>query len=664
MKLSIKVGGSGSGSGAKNNAERQDAQPVIAPQTEKREAASTEQPILVLQKVLRPQAKPNPPVSGTLALYANRIVWEPDAPGATIPRLSIPTSSVSGVQRSKDRPASRIVTTKGPVVLQFSGSGDNEAFYEELAPLATPPEEQVARKSLLESDGELRNLYNRLVPAHISAAEFWATRRALVHAAMAASRVTKGLPSASFVAVASGAAATGGGVSGALTSGTSKGAPVVSFQLNIRDIHQVFSEQPAVRRAFLRDVPSKMSETEFWRRYLELRIRGNTTYFEDLEKETLDISGGSSRMDQQAATGGIGIVSPSSPRSRVPPEVDLITEHGDRLRDGYGLARTGVSTQMAISTEKVANASQLKIHPGSMGLAANASAELASERRLLSALNVHGAVVLRGDAPTAGEDAIAIAKRLEAKPLHPNGASILANENREIVVGEDIEVDHRTIPLEDLVPCVSRRTSQSRDGSNGLPPSGFGFESDAMAQHEPYRPQKSEAVRSDVCKALGIGRNMKSVDSLHAAFDAAMDVEAELAEFRDHKRQRRSLMVSAEKLGDMRETTIPSDVLHELQNHAVACHETLRYFWACYLAYFHAARGCTIEVRNTRQRRLKRAVCAVNSRYDALEAIRAKLDGCVRATASDLINPLLHGPMDAAVDAARSVFPDEAFVGK
>ena len=38
-------------------------------------------------------------------------------------------------------------------------------------------------------------------------------------------------------------------------------------------MHSIFTEQPSVRRVFLDNVPHKMSEKEFWQRYLRSKTR-------------------------------------------------------------------------------------------------------------------------------------------------------------------------------------------------------------------------------------------------------------------------------------------------------------------------------------------------------------------------------------------------------
>ncbi|GAB4850692.1 General transcription and DNA repair factor IIH subunit TFB1-1 [Ancistrocladus abbreviatus] len=114
--------------------------------------------------------------------------------------------------------------------------------------------EMERRMKLLGEDSELQKLHKQFVIGGIlSEAEFWATRKKLLDGdnnQMARQRV--GFKSAMISDIKP------------QTDGrTNK----VTFNLTPEIIHQIFAEKPAVHRAFLNYVPSKMSEKDFWTKY-------------------------------------------------------------------------------------------------------------------------------------------------------------------------------------------------------------------------------------------------------------------------------------------------------------------------------------------------------------------------------------------------------------
>eukprot|EP00250_Pteridium_aquilinum_P033064 c5163_g1_i1 orf=729-2585(-) len=110
------------------------------------------------------------------------------------------------------------------------------------------------RMKLLTEDIELQKLHKQLViNGVLSDADFWAARkRTLDENASTTSKQRTGLKSAMLADVRP------------MHDGrTNK----VTFNLTPEIIHQIFAEKPAVHRAFLVYVPSKMTEVEFWTKY-------------------------------------------------------------------------------------------------------------------------------------------------------------------------------------------------------------------------------------------------------------------------------------------------------------------------------------------------------------------------------------------------------------
>ena len=531
-------------------------------------------------------------------------------------------------------------TSRGPFVLQFASHEESERFCEELTPLAVTPEKLAARKAVLEGDAELAALHARLVPEYVTEYEFWETRQALEKAAMAAQRVTKGLPSASFVAAARSAAATGGGVNSAEQA-------VVDFKLDSADIHQVFSEQPAVRRAFLRDVPSKMNEKDFWVRYLDLSLKGNATYFEDLEREEADMARvaklstqGKGASAGTAATYDSVAGAAATARARaVDAEINLYQEDGDHLGEGHGIVRGGGSSH-----------------------AEDPDPKMASARRLLSALNTHSAVVIQGDAPAPREGAIKIAKRLEEKAVAAAGAELAAETVTDRRPADDEQA--RIAPLEDLKPAVgpAAAAAAAAAAAQALTSTAALVETKPMsamfASNESVQPKAAASAR-DASGALAslLSQQINSADSLQFAFAASQGAEKTFTDAVRHKRRRRAAAASsgaaiasiaADATSDA--PAVSASELAEMQSQASACHETLRYFWACTRAFQDPLRASTAEKVDALRRRLKRAADAVNVRYDKVEELGRK-----RPAVASLFSPLLHGPMDASVDEYKKL---------
>jgi transcription initiation factor TFIIH subunit 1 len=128
------------------------------------------------------------------------------------------------------------------------------------------PVEVAARKALLASNKELQALYNEMVVAGVvSDEDFWAARRQLLEAATAKAGAGQRL-----------------GISNAMMATvkpTSDGrSNTVKFNLTPEMMHQIFAEKPAVRKAYLTNVPEIMNERTFWTRYCRAQ------YFQKVRK--------------------------------------------------------------------------------------------------------------------------------------------------------------------------------------------------------------------------------------------------------------------------------------------------------------------------------------------------------------------------------------------
>ncbi|XP_057835632.1 general transcription and DNA repair factor IIH subunit TFB1-3 [Cryptomeria japonica] len=115
-------------------------------------------------------------------------------------------------------------------------------------------EEMERRMKLLSEDSELQKLHKELVfGGVITETEFWATRKSMLEEeAFTIAKQRTGLKSAMLADVRP------------MTDGRTNR---VTFNLTPEIIHQIFAEKPAVHRAFLMNVPKKMSEIDFWNKY-------------------------------------------------------------------------------------------------------------------------------------------------------------------------------------------------------------------------------------------------------------------------------------------------------------------------------------------------------------------------------------------------------------
>eukprot|EP00854_Cymbomonas_tetramitiformis_P007648 gene7648-9112_t len=125
--------------------------------------------------------------------------------------------------------------------------------------------EKAGRMALLNANSELKHLYKSTVePNVVSEADFWQMHRQRLEAATAKEAVGQRV-----------------GISNALmaeVTPTSDGrSNVVKFSLTPEQMHQIFAEKPAVRKAYRDKVPHVLSEKEFWFKYCRAQYFEKTT---------------------------------------------------------------------------------------------------------------------------------------------------------------------------------------------------------------------------------------------------------------------------------------------------------------------------------------------------------------------------------------------------
>ena len=256
-------------------------------------------------------------VAGSMTLGAahvegSTLVWRPAADGVQGARV-VDLRRVTGHQRNKPgskRASLRLVLGAGAsgrpdqkpeaFVLQFGKEPDRDALSERVkaaAATGTPssdasakakqnksctgpsPAELAARAALLASNPDLAAAHGRLVlgsrfaaadasaDASLAAVDeeaFWGARGHLFADAVFKTGATQ----MTGISNALDADIKGARSGGSTTGPQARGGDVVTATLSNEKMHRIFAERPAVRAAFLENVPRNMTEREFWTRFL------------------------------------------------------------------------------------------------------------------------------------------------------------------------------------------------------------------------------------------------------------------------------------------------------------------------------------------------------------------------------------------------------------
>lgn len=218
--------------------------------------------------------------------------------------------------------------------------------------------EMERRMKLLREDSELQKLHKELVFGGVlTEAEFWATRKNLLEEdASKTSKQRTGLKSAMLADVRP------------MTDGRTNR---VTFNLTSEIIHQIFAEKPAVHRAFLMNVPLKMSEIEFWNKYCRAEYLHRTKNAAAAKAEADE--------DEELALflkdDDILVNEARRKIRKVDPTVDMASDYADDYTHlpGYGIIRDASWEGAEMDSNQ-------------------------PKRTLLRDLNRHAAVVLEGQA--------------------------------------------------------------------------------------------------------------------------------------------------------------------------------------------------------------------------------------------------------------------------
>ena len=205
------------------------------------------------------------------------------------------------------------------------------------------------------SDPELKLAYDQLVETQaLSATEFWASRQSLLEAEASKQRSQeRGTPSA------------------LITDVRPSQQSSIKYTLTPEIIRQIFLEYPGVKRAYDENVPDKLTEKEFWKRYFQSqyfhrdRVTGTT-----LNVAERDIFDKCAEEDEKA-------FAPPTKRPRLDPTTDVSGE--DVLPEGYGMADPQGAQRQARQPKSLSLIRRYNRH-GALVLGTNPTGE--GERRM------------------------------------------------------------------------------------------------------------------------------------------------------------------------------------------------------------------------------------------------------------------------------------------
>ncbi|MCO5605437.1 hypothetical protein L7F22_059621 [Adiantum nelumboides] len=393
------------------------------------------------------------------------------------------------------------------------------------------------RMKLLSQDIELQKLHKQLViNGVLSDEDFWAARkRSLNEEAPKSSKQKTGLRSAMLADIRP------------MHDGrTNK----VTFNLTPEIIHQIFAEKPAVHRAFLAYVPSKMTEVEFWTKYCRA----------DLIHRTQNAASVAAEADEDEHLAMFlkddDIIAREARKKirKVDPTVDMTADDADDYLSlpGHGILRDG-------SKERITeDATQIN-------------------RTLLRDINRHASVVLDGrildveglrDTMTVA-NALLSAKEVEAAPRDDDTIQVQQRLER---VHEMTKVDDLEKPeSQPFVPlCIQDPRSYFDSQRPNAEP--LGPVSSGSSGKTPLNPREVLSAFRRQCSEL----QAASVTGNMVVPELATRVLHELTQYISNRK-----FQVGNHAGNFLET-LPRTTKEELLQLSATSHELLRHFWAAF----------------------------------------------------------------------------------
>lgn len=456
------------------------------------------------------------------------------------------------------------------------------------------------RMNLLSDDSELKKLHKQFVIGGVlTESEFWATRKNLLDDdTHGTSKQRVGFKSSMLADVRP-----------TPDGRTNK----VTYSLTPEIIHQIFAEKPAVHRAFLNFVPSKMTEKDFWTKYFraELLYRANNpaaAAAEAAEDEELamflkhdDILANEARRKIR----------------RVDPTLDMEADIGDdylHLPD-HGILRDGIKEIHDTENEY-------------------------SKRTLSQDLNRHAAVVLEG---RVSDVELGDTRTLAEALARSKQAELSTDASDETANVERLERVSRMTEIEDL------------QGPRSLPYAPLCIKD----PREYFDSQQANAL-----KALGdAGAGIRPLDCTLNTEDAYIYLTRQISEVKIRGLStpiiqpevalkvlnglNQHLSSTKYHLGKNPQESVldrlPNTTKDELLHHWTSIQELLRHFWSSY--------PVTTSYLYNKVLRLKDAMTLI---YNKLQEIKESVPSDFRHQVSLLVQPMLQ-----ALDAAFAHYDTE-----
>ncbi|BBN17383.1 transcription initiation factor TFIIH subunit 1 [Marchantia polymorpha subsp. ruderalis] len=456
--------------------------------------------------------------------------------------------------------------------------------------------EMERRLKLLQTDSELQKLHSQLVMGQVlSEAEFWSARKHMLDEDPTRGPKQKtGLKTAMLADVRP------------LTDGrTNK----VTFNLTPEIIHQIFTEKPAVHRAFLLNVPTKMSDVDFWTKYCRAEYLYRTKNQAAAAAEAADDE------DLAVFTAEDDIIQSEARRKirKVDPSLDMAADVGDDYTHlpGHGIYRDGTKEDVEYNTG-------------------------AKVRSIMNDINRHAAVVLEGrplDGLSGAEDtatvahALALAQQAQAVSEKAEDAEQKRLERlRSMTVNEDLmgpqEAPHVPLCIQDPRKYFdSQAAGVAGDAGPAAPTSSDPAEALDFF-HEQMAAWKKNGLQ----------------DSSFMAPAVALKVMTDLT--REISGTKFTLGRTAEKnVLD----SLPKPVKDDLLQQSAVVHELLRHFWVCY--------PLTSKILLEKANRLKEAMSQI---YTRLQNTKESASAELRHQISQLVQPMFQ-----ALDAAFTHYEED-----
>ncbi|XP_057509083.1 general transcription and DNA repair factor IIH subunit TFB1-1-like [Actinidia eriantha] len=555
----------------------------------------------------------DPGIPGILDMTKDRFTFTPNNPRSS-PSLTVQFKLIKGHKFTKEGSHKQALLNLthdqgGSYIFEFENFSDRDVCKELVGrattvageagksgserSAVTTQDEQLSTKEmerrikLLQEDSELQKLHKQFVIGGVlTEAEFWATRKKLLDGD--ANRVIKqrvGFKSAMLADVKPSA------------DGRSNR---VTFNLTPEIIHQIFAEKPAVHQAFLKFVPIKMSEKDFWTKYCRAEYLHST-------KNAVAAAAEAAEDEELAVFLKQDDVWASEARHkirRVDPTVDMDADEGDdyiHLLD-HGMSRDFNEEATDLQYEEY-------------------------RRTLSQVLNRHGAVVLEGrcidvelgDTRSVAE-ALARSKQVELANEASDGNANQERLDRLSLMAEieDLQTS-RDLSLAPLFIKDPRDYFDSQQ-ANALKTLGDTLAGTRQMKCRLSAGEAYGSLRECICevKAAGLSDPIVTPEAAYKVF-TGLTQSISSTKYHIGKNPQESVL-----------DRLPSITKEELLHHWTSIQELLKHFWSSY--------PITTSYLYVKVRKLRDAMSQI---YSKLQEIKESVQSDFRHQASLLVQPML-----------------------